>query len=90
MFKELFETQDKIMDMKSISLDDTLYIKSKKDNADNAEYIVRIDKLNNRTIEGTILKDFGPGDMIMISYRKKNFLSYFDVYTKKQKPEMFL
>ncbi len=87
MFKELFLESGKITNIKDIKLDDVLYIKSKKD---NAEYIIKIDKLNNRTIEGEIIKDFGPDEMIMITYRRKTFLDNFDVYTKDQNPEMFL
>ncbi len=84
MFRELFENK-KITDINQISLGDKLYIENSSE-----KYLITINKINRQFIEGSIDKNFGGNDMILVSYRKKNFLKEFDVYTKEQKPEMFI
>jgi hypothetical protein len=77
MLREILESiSEEITDVNNIQLGDKLQLISKS-NSD--KFDVTITKINMRTIDATIDKDYGPDEMILVTRKKKNFLRDFKV-----------
>jgi hypothetical protein len=77
MLREIVESiSEEITDVNNIQLGDKLQLISKS-NSD--KFDVTITKINMRTIDATIDKDYGPDEMILVTRKKKNFLRDFKV-----------